>query len=94
MEEDTNIAAKMLTDCLHEAGTFLIKKSIFKGKQPQWWDEDCSIQKSVKYSVLNQFRRTGNVGAMNNYIIEKLKLKRLCNRKKTILQENMKTHLL
>ncbi len=33
VEEDTNIAAKMLTDCLHEAGRFLIKKSIFKVKQ-------------------------------------------------------------
>ncbi len=67
----------MLTDCLHEEGRFLIKKSIFKVKQPQWLDEVCSFQKSVKYSVLNQFRRTGNVGTMNNYILEKRKLKKI-----------------
>lgn len=96
MEEDTNIAAKILTNCLHEAGRFLIKKPIFKGKQPEWWDEDCSLQKSVKNSVLNQFRRTDNVGTMNNYIPEKQTFKKLCNRYNwnvlgNILQENMKT---
>lgn len=72
VEEDTNVAAKIMVDCLHEACRFLIKKSIFKDKQPQWWDEDCSFQKFVKKKcVLNHFRRTCNVGTLNSYILEK-----------------------
>ena len=63
-------------------------------RQPEWWDQSCSLQKSKKFKALKKYRSSNDEDDFSRYKIERNHFKSICKRKKKELQKQKRAKLI
>ncbi|MEW8546815.1 MAG: endonuclease/exonuclease/phosphatase family protein, partial [Candidatus Thiodiazotropha sp.] len=71
-----------------------IKKAQKSNEQPPWWDNDCQIAKTYKYTQLKSFRRTNSHVDLSNYKAAKLHFKSVYRSKRWQYEKRKRTELI
>ena len=86
-EQNCEQILNKITNMLHTAGSFLLKKTGYLKRnlelktQPLWWDSECDQLKLSKFKKLTQYRRTNNNESLEEYKETRNDFRKLCKEK-------------